>query len=600
MAETVPLVGGQSQLFTHLMNTTPLLWIQSSERERVLKDLLFIRNEMLKRPPLLIRYSSIGVPFPIEKEDHLDGDENTFTPESALPFTAFVSALIRRRPPEGASEAVAKIFQAKNLETLSNCGVILFVDHLHYLLNTDSPDARFLWAVLPLLSPKMISIIGVSPAFETVSGGPIPEIIADHFSVINYDLPDTVMLSTVFTKAMKDWSHNINNAKKEVQEQKKEEEFDEADKEYIKRLERYCFNYTPEEKHHIVRAGQGLTLTEFLKIIGFGMRRDGKIVPELFHEAKAQAIAKSSILELVKTKETLDNIGGLEAAKSFIRQWKSCHSEEAQAFNVEPLRGIILTGIPGSGKSLFSKAISRELGLPLLRLDVGKVLGGIVGSSEERARTMIKQAESCAPAVLWIDEVEKAVSGTKSSNFTDSGVMSRVFGTLLTAMQEGLKGITIIATSNDVQSLPPEFLRRFEDVFFVGLPEEDERKEIFRIHLKKRNRDPEKFDLDRLAKESEGYTGAEIEKSVKRSLASVFSSYSGKRDIVTEDILVSLNTVTKLKTLMEKEIDALLQWARRTGARDANAKKTEQRDAEQRVRKETKASVSESLSNFRV
>ena len=212
------------------------------------------------------------------------------------------------------------------------------------------------------------------------------------------------------------------------------------------------------------------------------------------------------------------------------------------------------------GKSLASKAIGTEWGNPTIRLDIGRVMAGLVGASENNMRMAINLASSCAPCNLWVDEIEKGLSGTKSSGQTDGGTMSRVFGTLLTAMQEGMKGVTLIMTANDISALPPEFIRRVDEVFFVDLPGPDERKEIFSIHLDKKKRDPANFDLDLLSKHANNLTGDEIRKAVKEGIIHAFSE---KAEQVTNDhILTAISDTKPLFTLMKESIEKTREWAK--------------------------------------
>jgi SpoVK/Ycf46/Vps4 family AAA+-type ATPase len=260
----------------------------------------------------------------------------------------------------------------------------------------------------------------------------------------------------------------------------------------------------------------------------------------------------------------MNDVGGLDKAKTYLTKYSKAYSDEAKDFGVEPLKGVLLTGVPGTGKSLFAKAIGKIWGVPLLRLDVGKVMTGLVGGSEGKMREVIDQAEAMAPCILWIDEVEKSLAGTKSSNFSDGGTLARVFGTLLTAMQDGLAGVTIIATANDITLLPPEFIRRFNEVFFVDLPGPDERWEILTIHLEKRGRDIEKFTKQKAAlmKASDGYTGAELEKAVKDAIAAAF--YADKGDVTHKDIIKALSDTKPISKVMSKKIETLRQKAKGT------------------------------------
>ena len=238
------------------------------------------------------------------------------------------------------------------------------------------------------------------------------------------------------------------------------------------------------------------------------------------------------------------------------------YSVEAQKFGVEPLRGLILTGIAGTGKSLLARATAYILKLPLVRLDIGKIMGGIVGSSEANMRSAIQTLESIQPCVCWLDELEKALSGTQSSNRSDGGTLSRVFGTLLTAMQEGLKGVTLLATSNDISQLPPELIRRFNDIFFMDLPNRNERWEILAIHLNKRNRKIEIFEehKDIILNALEDFTGAEIEKAVKDSITRAF--YLKAQDVELEHLLSAIKGISPISKVQAEQVRTLQQWAK--------------------------------------
>lgn len=212
------------------------------------------------------------------------------------------------------------------------------------------------------------------------------------------------------------------------------------------------------------------------------------------------------------------------------------------------------------GKSLGAKAVATEWNLPLLRLDVGRVMSGIVGASESRMRQALAQASSMAPAIIWLDEVEKALSGTGSSNMTDGGTLSRVFGTLLTAMEEGMKDLIVLATANDISALPPELIRRFSEVFFFDLPTKNEREEIFRIHLNKRKRDPDKLDLHVLVDHTFNFTGSEIEKVVQDGIA--YSWNEGKAELSTQHLLQAIEDTKPIARVMEDKITRTRDWAR--------------------------------------
>jgi SpoVK/Ycf46/Vps4 family AAA+-type ATPase len=226
--------------------------------------------------------------------------------------------------------------------------------------------------------------------------------------------------------------------------------------------------------------------------------------------------------------------------------------------------------VQGCGKSLMAKTISKTWQLPLLRFDVGKVFGSLVGSSEENIRRAIKVAESVAPTVFWIDEIDKAFRGSRGSGEgTDSGTSARVFGTFLTWLSEKNKPVFVVATANDVSMLPPELLRkgRFDEIFFVDLPAKPERKAIFEIHLRKRKIDPALFDVEALANAAAGYSGAEIEEAV---ISAMFDMFYEKQNMTTERLLESIHQTVPLSKTMSEDIDALRQWAEGR-ARSANS-----------------------------
>ncbi|MBM4387783.1 MAG: AAA family ATPase, partial [Deltaproteobacteria bacterium] len=231
-------------------------------------------------------------------------------------------------------------------------------------------------------------------------------------------------------------------------------------------------------------------------------------------------------------------------------------------------KGILLIGIPGCGKSLCAKAVGTLWQMPLLRLDVGKVFSSLVGSSEENIRRAIRTAEAVAPSILWLDELEKGFSGTKSSGESDAGTTARVFASFITWLQEKTTPVFVIATANDVSLLPPELLRkgRFDDIFFVDLPNAAERREIFKIHVQKINkrsqkeyyRELEAFDLDKLVASSHNYSGAEIEQVI---VSALFDAFEKKENLTTEHMLRSLAEIVPLSHTMREKIDEMRVWA---------------------------------------
>jgi SpoVK/Ycf46/Vps4 family AAA+-type ATPase len=276
-------------------------------------------------------------------------------------------------------------------------------------------------------------------------------------------------------------------------------------------------------------------------------------------ELKTSFINKSGVLEFVPRQYDLDDIGGLATLKEWLSLRKLAFTPEAKEFGLSTPKGVLLAGVPGAGKSLSAKALSAAWELPLLRFDVGKVFHSLVGESEQKMREALLMAEAMSPCILWIDEIEKAFSGT--TNGGDGGVTSRIFGQFLTWMQEKTAPVFIFATANHIHSLPPEFLRkgRFDEFFFVDLPDEEERHVILNIHFAKKKRNPSDFDLELLVRESDGFSGAELESCISQSL---FKAFSQNRDVVTLDVLSTMQSTTPLSETMKEHIDALRKWAK--------------------------------------
>ncbi len=314
----------------------------------------------------------------------------------------------------------------------------------------------------------------------------------------------------------------------------------------------------------IVHALLGLTLAEAENVLaktlvqhhGFGAES-----LEVINAEKKQIIRKSGLLEYYETNETLETVGGLGSLKSWLLKRAVAFSDQAREYGLPAPKGVLLLGVQGCGKSLMAKTISNIWRLPLLRFDVGRVFGSLVGSSEQNIRRAIQVAESVAPVVFWIDEIDKAFRGSRGSGAsTDAGTSARVFSSFLTWMSEKKSAVFVIATANDISALPPELLRkgRFDEIFFVDLPSTPERQEIFRVHLAKRRMEPGKFDLEALAGASEGYSGAEIEEAI---ISSMFDSFYDKQDLTSERLLTSLRQTVPLSRTMREDIEELRQWS---------------------------------------
>lgn len=327
---------------------------------------------------------------------------------------------------------------------------------------------------------------------------------------------------------------------------------------------------TEDEKTLLSRSALGLTMQEaenaFCRAI-VNLKGLNKEALTIIHEEKNQVVKKTGVLEFVKSDLDINDIGGLENLKKWLIRRNNSWSEKAKQYNLPAPKGVLITGIPGCGKSLTAKAMSAIWGLPLLKLDMGKIFGGIVGSSEENMRKAIATAEAIAPSILWVDEIEKGFSGLKSGG--DSGTSARVFGTFLTWMQEKTAPVFVIATANDISSLPPELLRkgRFDEIFFVDLPTAKEREKIFSVHLKKRMKNSNiNHELEisetvcnELANASVGYVGAEIEQIV---IAAMYEAFYADRGLRKEDVLKAIKETVPLSSTQREQILSLREWAK--------------------------------------
>jgi ATP-dependent 26S proteasome regulatory subunit len=334
---------------------------------------------------------------------------------------------------------------------------------------------------------------------------------------------------------------------------------------------KFAVDLKPGEKEKLIQAVQGLTLSEAESTFARAIVQNGKLdiraVDVILTEIK-QIVRKSRQIEYFEAKDEFGQIGGMENLKDWLNKRGKAFTEEARKYGLPQPKGLLLLGVQGCGKSLTCKAISGLWKLPLLRLDMGSIFGGLVGQSEENMRRAIKTAEAVAPCILWLDEIEKGLSGTQSSGTSDAGTTARVFSTFLTWLQEKTKPVFVAATANNISMLPPELLRkgRLDEIFFVDLPSAAERKEIFSIHLKRRQRDPAKFAVDALAQQSAGYSGAEIEQAVIEGLSEAFTQ---GREVTDADFATAIKHLVPLSKTMREEIEHLRQWAA-TRARPAS------------------------------
>lgn len=408
--------------------------------------------------------------------------------------------------------------------------IFLFKDFHPYLTKGNHQVIRKLKEITLHLKNSFKTIILVSPILE------IPVELEKEITVLTLALPGQEELSGLLDQIMED----------------------------VRRYKQVKVELDGAARDKLLQAALGLTLTEaenvFARIIVKHERLSGEEVAEILSE-KQQIVRKSGLLEYFEAQESFQEVGGLEALKEWLRKRSDAFSQEAREFGLPPPRGILLIGVQGCGKSLCAKAISKQWQLPLLRFDMGRVFGSFVGSSEENMRRAIAVAESVAPAILWIDEVDKAFAGIQGPGTSDAGTSARVFGTFLTWLAEKRSSVFVVATANDISHLPPELLRkgRLDEIFFVDLPRPDEREDIFAIHLTRKGRDTAKFDLETLARHTEQFSGAEIEELINSAL---YDAFSAREELGNKHILGEIERTVPLARTMDEQVETLRAWAK--------------------------------------
>jgi len=508
-------------------SSCPIIWVRTHEEARFIESFKKVSEEDLKRDTYV--WSAWQGIVPISAYDK--GQRAT-------------GPMDKSWQPAIAIERVAELVKKAGRK-----GNVVIMRDVHFVMQ--EPVPRMIRDIYKILATNRTTLVFVSPFLAHGPGGNksgLPPTLEKQIQVIDFDLPVLEDIDQQLRSLIRKVAR-VNAPKDSSTEQKSKTKV-------ISNMK-----YNDLDYHEFARALQGLTSTEIEAAATACVHHCLGLNTDFLLKSKKQIVNKSGILEYINQKKSMSEVGGLDLAKDFFEDYKFAHTKEAQEFGIEPLRGVLLVGIPGCGKSLISKAIASTWGLPLLRLDIGKVMNGIVGSSERQMRDVIQQTEAMAPCCLWIDEIEKALSGTKSSNFSDGGTMARVFGTLLTAMEEGMEGVTIFATANDISALPPELIRRFSETFFVDLPGPDERTAIFNIHLDKRGFSPAEnnIEIDKLIDRSENFTGHEIEKAIQRSLA--FAYKSDDRQITTEHLLTALAETKPIHHIMHEKINKMRKEA---------------------------------------
>ena len=382
------------------------------------------------------------------------------------------------------------------------------------------------------IQPK--NIIFVSPTFE------IPDDLKKDVTVMDFELPSAEEIEEVLDEIIEaNAGGNLN------------------------------INLNEKEKESLVKAAVGLTLQEAENAFARAMVNDGCLNAsdvDLVLKEKSQVIKKNDLLEYIDSEVNIDDVGGLENLKKWLRKRDKSWLSSAKKYGLPSPKGVLLTGVPGCGKSLIAKSISSMWHLPLLRFDVSKVFNMYMGNSESNMREAIKTAEAISPCILWIDEIEKGFSGL--GNGGDSGTSSRIFGTFLSWMQEKTKPVFVVATANNIAGLPSEMMRkgRFDEIFFIDLPTFNERKQIFKVHLESRLKDPtvigdfkiDEESLKHLAEKTEGFGGAELEQIV---IMGLFDAFAEDRSITMKDFENSIKNTVPLSVTQSEQIRSIREWA---------------------------------------
>lgn len=499
----------------------PIIWVESGEEIRVIEMIQKIANSRNRK---LFLWSLSHKSIEINQED-ITYFKTPNDVEDIIDFLGVIS---------NSGDAGTTRISGKDYK-----GSIIILRDLHLVLQ--SPHVvRKLRDLSASLKNKAITIIITSPIIS------IPIELQKSITVISLPLPNETELEDVVSSGLA------------LAEGGAPDKFKETVKKTIQELKD-----SVDYKKSVIDAIKGLTLEESENVIAKSLIKTGGLDIKVLMNEKEQIIKKSQILEYYQNEKDLNDIGGLDNLKEWIKKRKLAFTENAKTFRLRPPRGILLTGIPGTGKSISAKASAKYFQLPLLRLDVSKIFARYVGESEHNIALALKIADAVSPCILWIDEVEKALSGLSCSDQLDSGVTSRIFGQFLTWMQEHTTPVFVIATCNNFLTLPPEFMRRFDNVFFLDVPTEIERKEIFKIHLKKIDRDPNSFNIMQHVMDTEGFSGSEIENIIMSALYDAFfdrEELKDNTDINDDYLQKAIKGFVPLSIKRKEELTKIREW----------------------------------------
>ncbi len=490
----------------------PYIYIPTPEETRVIDQVRDICKQpsLVRTPRKLFVWSSVRG---MMQDGDIDGPADTKQPLKALEF----------------------------IEACKDSAVFVLLDfHIYFGSANRPPDYQIVRKLRDLLhsikyNPASQNVLFVAPVVE------LPVELQNEITILDFKLPDATDIKALLDDMI---TANAKNGRIKIE-------------------------INEDQKQQLVNAALGLTLMEAENAFARGMVNDGRLCVEdveVILEEKCQVIKKTGILEYVKTDLRMSDVGGLLNLKRWLAKRNGSWLDRASAYSLPAPKGILITGVPGCGKSLTAKAVSATWQLPLLKMDIGRIFSGIVGSSEENMRRALRTAEAVAPSVLWIDEIEKGFASRSSEG--DSGTSSRVFGTFLTWMQEKTKPVFVIATANDISKLPPELLRkgRFDEIFFVDLPTPSERLAILKLHLSKRLKNPAITatlklgppELARLVEITEGFSGAELEQII---VAALFDAFAENRGLTFDDFTRAASNTVTLAVTQAEEILAIRRWA---------------------------------------
>lgn len=503
----------KERLVNYMKAAYPAIAIQSSEESRVQGDVIAAAKEAKKK---IYTWSASEGLCGIDNID-----PKTQKPKPVAPKGDPLPAFEYRTPKDGDSHEEA---------------VYIFRDVHLYPLGRDPILCRALKDLLVWAPTAGVTVVFIGVEFKPPA--PVEKLV----TVLDYALPDKEALRKIATLVAESCG------KKDLQKQINDE---------------------------LLGALGGLSVSEADNALALSYVETREFQPSIIYREKVQAVRKTGLLEIIEADpKGLDNIGGLDTLKAWVTKRKRAYTPEAEKFGLPAPKGVLAVGVPGSGKSLVSKAIGTALNVPTLKLDIGSLFNSLVGESESRTRDALKLAEAMAPCVLWLDEIDKGLAGSSGSGSNDSGVTRRVFGTIITWMQERKRPVFLIATANDVTALPPELLRkgRFDEIFAVDLPTAEEREAIFKIHIEKKARKIKDFDLALLAENTEGFTGSEIEAVINDAMITAFDIGKDIDDLL---IVQAAKATTPLSITASEKINGIREWAK-TRARFASSQSENQ------------------------